>query len=261
MAPRSLREALRYYVTAIKGSSGLESPLVRGVTAHYKAKNRLAWELSAEHPHFTNFRSMMVDFVFGDDPQSSFIFDRAAVARDVIPPGSCVLDIGCGDGFLTKRFYAERASHIDAIDVESDAITYARTKNANSRIAYFKLDAVTDDFPSKSYDAVIWNGAIGHFAKNDVSVVLTKVQASLNARGVFVGAESLGTTEAATDHLQIFPDEASIVMLMKSYFAQVITRVLSYKVGIDKNVQRHEVLWRCSINQDALMPDRWSVAE
>jgi cyclopropane fatty-acyl-phospholipid synthase-like methyltransferase len=30
--------------------------------------------------------------------------------------GSRLLDIGCGDGFFTKRFFATRCAHIDTVD-------------------------------------------------------------------------------------------------------------------------------------------------
>ena len=179
-----------------------EKVLVDLLGTHFQVKHRLDWELSEEAPHFYDFRSGVFALGFGDAPPSSHTLDRAAMARDTFADGDRVLDIGCGDGFFTRRFYSDRAGRIDAIDVEDSAIAHAGRYHAHPKINYVKCDAVAEPFPADAYDAVIWNGALGHFSEADTTIVLKKIRACLTASGVFAGSESLGVE--GHDHHQYF---------------------------------------------------------
>src|SRR5579872_6472187 len=131
---------------------GREHVLVQLLDSHFRIKHRLDWELSQEAPHFYDFRSGVFALAFGSAPPSSHTLDRAAMARDTFVDGDSVLDIGCGDGFFTRRFYCDRASRVDAIDVEESAITHARRHHAHQKINYVKCNAVTESFPADTYD-------------------------------------------------------------------------------------------------------------
>ena len=88
--------------------AGREKAIVGLLDSHFRIRHRLEWELSQEAPHFYDFRSGIFALGFGDAPPSSHTLDRAAMARDTFADGDCVLDIGCGDGFFTRRFYSDR---------------------------------------------------------------------------------------------------------------------------------------------------------
>ena len=232
-----------------------EQLMIKLLNYHFRAKHRLLWELSSEAPHFYDQRSTVFALAFDPSAPSSHTLDRAAAARDVIADGDKVLDIGCGDGFFTRRFYCDRASHIDAIDVEQSAIEHARRLHADPKIAYRKIDAVTEAFPQSHYDVVVWNGALGHFSSHDASVVMKKIGAVLGPHGVFVGSESLGLE--GHDHLQSFPDETTVQNLFRPYFRYVATRVVSYSIGLRRDILRHEVFWRCANTRERLTRDFW----
>jgi len=235
-----------------------EKILVDLLDANFQLRHRLDWELSKEAPHFYDFRSGVFALGFGSAPPSSHTLDRAAMARDSFADGDRVLDIGCGDGFFTRRFYSDRAGQIDAIDVEQSAISHAERYHAHPKIKYLKRDAVAEPFPASNYDAVIWNGAIGHFSKADTAIVLKKVRACLRPSGVFAGSESLGTE--GHDHLQFFGDEAAVQKLFQPYFRYVATRTVNYTIGPKRNFARREVFWRCSDARESLMRDAWNWA-
>jgi SAM-dependent methyltransferase len=235
-----------------------EETLVRLLDRHFQMKHRLDWELSKEAPHFYDFRAGVFALGFGDAPPSSHTLDRAAMARDTFAEGDRVLDIGCGDGFFTRRFYADRAGRIDAIDVEDSAIAHGRRYHAHPKINYAKCNAVADPFPSDAYDAVIWNGAIGHFSPADTAIVLQKIRACLGPSGVFAGSESLGVE--GHDHHQYFADEAAVQGVFAPYFRFVATRVVNYTIGAQRNFARREVFWRCSDSRESLTRDAWSWA-
>lgn len=235
-----------------------ETALVGLLDRHLRVKHRLDWELSREAPHFYDFRSGVFSLGFGNSPPSSHTLDRAAMARDSFAEGDRVLDIGFGDGFFTRRFYADRAGRIDAVDVEDSAIAHAARYHAHPKINYAKCDAVSEPFPSDSYDAVIWNGALGHFTEADTAVVLRKIRACLGPTGVFAGSESLGVE--GHDHHQYFADEAAVQRLFTPYFQYVATRTVNYTIGQQRNFARREVFWRCSDSRASIMRDAWSWA-
>ena len=122
-----------------------------------------------------------------------------------------------------------------------------------------KCDAVAEPFPNEVYDAVIWNGAIGHFSAADTAIVLMKIRACLSPSGVFAGSESLGME--GHDHHQFFADEVAVQALLKPYFRYVATRTVSYTIGQQRNFARREVFWRCSDSREALMRDAWNWAD
>jgi ubiquinone/menaquinone biosynthesis C-methylase UbiE len=251
---------LKNWMVRLAGrGAGREKALVGLLDSHFHIKHRLDWELSKEAPHFYDFRSGIFALGFGDAPPSSHTLDRAAMARDALADGDRVLDIGCGDGFFTRRFYSDRASQIDAIDVEDSAIIHALRHHAHPKIKYTRCDAVAESFPSSSYDAVIWNGALGHFTEADTVVVLKKIRACLSQSGVFAGSESLGIE--GHDHHQYFADEVAVQRLLVPYFDYVATRVVNYTIGPQRHFARQEVFWRCSDKREALTRDAWSFAD
>jgi SAM-dependent methyltransferase len=232
-----------------------EQFLIKLLNWHFRAKYRLMWGLLSEVPHFYDQRSHGVCFGFRSVAASSHTLERAAVARDVIADGDKVLDIGCGDGFFTRRFYCDRAWQIDAIDVEQSAIDHAQRFHADPKIIYRKMDAVAEAFPQSQYDVVVWNGALGHFSFDNTSVVMKKISSVLGPHGIFVGSESLGLE--GHDHLQFFPDEAAVQRLFRPYFRYVATRVVSYPIGLRREFLRQEVFWRCSNGREPLTRDFW----
>jgi SAM-dependent methyltransferase len=164
---------------------------------------------------------------------------------------------------LWRRFFhpsllSDRAGRIDAIDVEESAIAHAGRYHAHPKINYVKCDAVAEPFPSEAYDAVIWNGAIGHFSAVDTAIVLRKIRASLTPAGVFAGSESLGVE--GHDHHQYFADEAAVQELFAPYFRCVSTRVVNYTIGTQRNFARREVFWRCSDCRESISRDAWNWA-
>jgi 2-polyprenyl-3-methyl-5-hydroxy-6-metoxy-1,4-benzoquinol methylase len=73
--------------------------------------------------------------------------------------GREVLEIGCGDGRLTRR-YADRVAHVTAIDPFEDAIDRARTwlsEAPNERIEF--RHAAFEDFAAAS-DADVFDVAL-----------------------------------------------------------------------------------------------------
>lgn len=93
--------------------------------------------------------------------------------------GEHILDLGCGDGTLTKRL-VERGANVVAVDSSAEMIAAARARDLDARVA----DAEHLGFES-AFDAVFSNAAL-HWMR-DTDAVLAGVRRALRANGRFVG--------------------------------------------------------------------------
>lgn len=228
----------------IGGSRLREALLLRALGFHYGSRYRRDWGFRAEPPHFYNHRLGIFSFAFGQGIGGPYPYSRAFHAADLLRLGDRLLDIGCGDGFFTARFFAERCASIEGIDIEPSAIAAARRDNPHPRVHYRVMDAVAQPFPSPPYEVVVWDGAVGHFAAETTNRVLEKVRAALTPDGVFVGSESLG--REGYDHLQFFETTADLRRLLVPYFRVVQLRTVTYRIGRKGQGLRTEAFWRCS---------------
>jgi 2-polyprenyl-3-methyl-5-hydroxy-6-metoxy-1,4-benzoquinol methylase len=173
--------------------------------------------------------------------QGVYSLARAFYAAEHVKHGNSVLDIGCGDGSLTLRCLAPRASHVDAVDVEPSAISIARRKNAAPNITYEVLDAVKQEWPRHEYDVVVKDGVLGHLSRLDSEILFEKIARLISRNGVFVGSESLGHDGA--DHLQIFDWIEHLQELLAKSFSHVETKVSRY--SLSPKLDRVEAYWSC----------------
>jgi hypothetical protein len=82
---------------------------------------------------------------------------------------------------------------------------------------------------------------------------LAKVVRALTPDGAFVGSESLGAE--GHDHLQFFDSVEDVRDILRSHFAHVEVRSLSYRIadGLDRN----EAFWRCAQTRERLDEASW----
>jgi SAM-dependent methyltransferase len=240
------------------GGNARRDLFVRLIRQHYQSRFRRQWFwYSDSPPHFFDNQMGFFNFAFGKNPPQPYSFCRGFLNSEIVQHGDCVLDIGCGDGFLTKRFLSQRASKVDAIDIEPSAILTARRYNSAPNIFYHLLDAVRTPFPDPvpgAYDLVIWDGALGHFSADSMDVMLRKISQSLSQGGVFVGSESLGRLEGI-DHLQYFETLEDLAKLFVPFFAHVQMKKIEYDIAY--GIYRREAYWRCSNSRTRLNEAGW----
>lgn len=71
--------------------------------------------------------------------------------------GKDVLEIGCGDGRLTKRFAAEARSVL-GVDLDADTIALARAdlpEPLRSKVVFQETDITTADLPTAAFDVAV----------------------------------------------------------------------------------------------------------
>lgn len=231
--------------------SEVRERLAKGVLSLYYAsvfRRQWAWHIYGE-PHFSIHSGALFGLFDGSLGAGVYSLTRAFLSAEIIREGAIVLDIGCGDGALTKRFFAPRAGHVDAVDIEESAIRYAVKHNPAPNISYHRLDAVIESFPRPGYDVIIFDGAIGHFTREGSAAVLKKISSALSPGGVFCGSESIGPE--GQDHLQIFQTSDDLRTLLSEQFRYVRVKEQQYALS-SLSGRRVEAYWRCS-NTDGLL--------
>lgn len=115
-------------------------------------------------------------------------------------PNQHILDLGCGDGFLTEQIASTGASVI-GVDSSSAMVQIAQKRGLDARI----LSAYALPFVEE-FDSVFSNAALHWMLQPDL--VLTKVRRSLRKGGFFTaefgGAENVATITSALT--KILPD-------------------------------------------------------
>ena len=251
---RPLRTLARWKERIVWGGKLREQLLVWLLRRHYESSFRRLWQLIPIRPHFTHHRLTWFLFGFGPRAMHPFQLVRAFYTAEALQPEDVVLDIGCGDGFITNHFLSAQCAEVDAIDIDPAAIRQAKRHNTKPNIAYYLRDAVKEPFPRKTYDVIVWNGAIGHFTTPDARTILQKIATTLSPNGIFAGSESLG--REGSDHLQLFETTNDLTELFRPHFAQVWTKALRYPV-YNTTFVRNEAYWRCSNSIARLTKLNW----
>jgi len=110
-------------------------------------------------------------------------YDMALEIARVIPYGSEVLDIGCGNGYI--------AHHLSAM-LGPDAVGIDLGRSAEAPIDYRQYDGARVPAPDNSFDAVLLCYVLHH--AQDVSVVLNEVRRVLRHGGLAVIYEDIPRT-------------------------------------------------------------------
>lgn len=85
-----------------------------------------------------------------------------------VPPGvACVLDVGCGDGFLAARL-ARRIPHVTALDVDAPVLKRAQDRFTAAPVTWMHGDVMTADLAG--FDAVLSNAVLHHLAETGAAL-------------------------------------------------------------------------------------------
>ena len=110
-------------------------------------------------------------------------YDMALEIARMLPRGSEVLDVGCGNGFI--------AHHLSAL-LGSSAVGIDLGDSAEAPIDYRQYDGARFPAPDNSFDAVLLCYVLHH--AQDVSIVLNEVRRVLRVGGLAVIYEDIPQT-------------------------------------------------------------------
>jgi SAM-dependent methyltransferase len=152
--------------------------------------------------------------------QRSMFLERGVLNTLAISPGAQILELCCGDGFNTHRFYAERGVHVLAVDHNRAALAHAARFHARPNVEFRWCD-ILEGIPAGPFDNVIWDSAIHHFTPSEVAVVLASIHRSLAASGVLSGYTVIEPTEGYAYTRLRFQDPEHLADMLAAEFAHV----------------------------------------
>jgi SAM-dependent methyltransferase len=86
--------------------------------------------------------------------------------------GKEVLDAGCGVGY-GSALLAERAQRVVGVDVDEEAIAYARARYGAPNVEFLRLDLLEPDLPSASFDVVCAFETLEHLTEPEAFLAQT----------------------------------------------------------------------------------------
>lgn len=138
-------------------------------------------EVHARQKEIYSSARFKVDYPFGD-PTGLLMRKYVSFVLRHLAKGSEVLDIGCGDGTMTRALLA-KARRVVGIDLSAECIRRARLGNGDGRIEYFWTSI--EDFTTKDvFDVAIMSEVLEHVFE-PISV-LKKVRALLGKHGLLI---------------------------------------------------------------------------
>lgn len=99
------------------------------------------------------------------------------------PKNSFVLDIGCGNGYISKAA-ADKGFSVTAMDASEKTINEARTLNPHQNINYRVLNATELEAETSCFDAIICSEVLEHLA--DPQSLLATLRHCLKENGVLI---------------------------------------------------------------------------
>lgn len=220
---RLLSEAKRR-LPVVPAARGL-SRVSRGLSA---SAHRLQYvvEWSVDNPeyfdHFIDshyqWHAMRQSFPWERGVYSSLALQ--ATRGDRLPT---VLELCCGDGFMTYHFYSSQADTITSLDFDPEAIASAR-KNCSAPNIRYVLGDIRTDMPTGQYDNIIWDAAIEHFTEDEITSLMSTIKDRLAPGGILSGY-TIVEPEHGGKHLHQheyeFHDKADLARFLEPWFANV----------------------------------------
>ena len=105
------------------------------------------------------------------------------VLRNKLPSDAEVLDVGCGNGVISRSL-GDKGFKVQGVDVSEKAIERARMLNKNSNVKFDVISAEQLVADGKQYHAVICSEVLEHL--NNPQILLTTLRDILKDNGVLI---------------------------------------------------------------------------
>jgi len=137
--------------------------------------------------------------------------DRAVRA---VPPGSDVLDVGCGVGETIALLRDQRRCRCSGCDIAASAAAAVTAQGMTGRVSVLP----DIDFPDEAFDVVICTETLEHVT--DAAGTVRSLRRVLRPEGLLLMSVPDGSVDEEASHVHRFT-EASIRRLLSRYFSVV----------------------------------------
>lgn len=144
--------------------------------------------------------------------------------RDMIEPGDCVLEVGCGDGY-GAGILGQRAAEYVGVDLSADAVRHASARYGSATVRFQQADATALPLVEGTFDLVVSFHVIEHL--RDTGSYLDELARVSKADGRIVLVTpnrafrvAVGERPWNRFHVQEF-DAPGLTQLLSQHFANV----------------------------------------
>lgn len=134
-----------------------------------------------------------------------------------------VLDLCCGDGFLTYHFYSLVAESVVGVDFDPRAIKFANRRNKADNISYV-LGDIRTDIPEGQFNNIVWDAAVEHFTEAETQALMATIKSRLAPDGILSGytiLEGDGGAHHLHQHEYEFHDKEDLARFFTPHFKHV----------------------------------------
>ncbi len=107
-----------------------------------------------------------------------------------LPPGSRVLDLGCGNGTIVARRIVASGHRVVGVDISQAQLERAAASVPG--IELVKADALEVDLPAESFDAVVSTFVFGHVPRAEQLPLLERCRRWLRPEGLLLVTMGIG---------------------------------------------------------------------
>lgn len=139
-----------------------------------------------------------------------------------------LIELCCGEGFNTTRFYSKSCKKILACDFDRVAIKEAK-KNYSAPNVVFKVADIRKEIPAKvdgfAPTNIIWDAAIEHFTVDEIDKIMGRLQKILcPKKGILSGQTIVECKKGKSlaQHEYEFADKEDLKRFFTPYFKNVI---------------------------------------
>lgn len=112
-----------------------------------------------------------------------------AVALELIPPGSQVLELGCGAGIPMTAALAKGRT-VTGVDISATQLDMARSNVPSA--TFIQADMTTLAFEPASFDAVLAFYSLVHVPRDEHAELLARIRGWLRPGGLFLASMGVG---------------------------------------------------------------------
>jgi SAM-dependent methyltransferase len=171
-------------------------------------EDRLAREREFHDSRFSDSDGRPADRFYAINRASDSYYKAAL---DELPPGSAVLDYGCGEGAYAAIHAARRGHQVTAIDISPVAIEHARQDardaGVDGSITFQVMNAEALELAPASFDFVCGLGVIHHL---DIQASLREVARVMKPSAGALFVEPLGHNPVVNLYRRRTPDQRTV---------------------------------------------------
>lgn len=166
----------------------ISSPILLCMTKcaafYYKLVKLYDWYACPNVPNY--FKHLISLYNWRFDPKCNQFCTGPAIARSYLRPNDRVLDVCCGDGSASYLFFSDIASHIDAVDWSSEAISYAKINFGRSNISHHNISIFDYISPAANYDLVYFGSGMDYFSRSERELLFKKLNSLMHVKATLV---------------------------------------------------------------------------